>query len=226
MSRKVFTAGEVLAAADVNTYLMDQAVMSFAGTASRGSAIPTPVEGMTTYLEDTDVLQIWNGSIWKAVTGGILQVVSTAKTDTFVSSSLSAGSQVAVTGLSATITPSSTANKILVQASVYVDSAGDNMSAILMRAGTAVAGATGDAAGSRTRVTSSSSKAGAAALMTTLPMIYLDSPATTSATTYSVNILNNNSASAVLYVNRSATDSNLAQFSRGMSSITLTEVAG
>jgi hypothetical protein len=62
MSRKVFTAGEVLAAADVNNFLMNQTVMSFAGTAARGSAIPTPVDGMTTYLEDTDDLQIWDGS--------------------------------------------------------------------------------------------------------------------------------------------------------------------
>jgi hypothetical protein len=64
MSRKVFTAGEVLAAADVNSFLMDQTVMSFAGTAARGSAIPTPVEGMYTHLEDTDRLQFWNGSAW------------------------------------------------------------------------------------------------------------------------------------------------------------------
>jgi hypothetical protein len=64
MSRKVFTAGEVLAAADVNSFLMDQTVMSFAGTAARGSAIPTPVEGMYTHLEDTDRLEFWNNSAW------------------------------------------------------------------------------------------------------------------------------------------------------------------
>jgi hypothetical protein len=43
---------------------MDQTVMSFAGTAARGSAIGTAVEGMVTYLEDTDALQFWNGSTW------------------------------------------------------------------------------------------------------------------------------------------------------------------
>jgi hypothetical protein len=64
MSRKVFTAGEVLAAADVNSFLMDQTVMSFADTAARGSAIPSPVEGMYTHLEDSDNLQFWNGSAW------------------------------------------------------------------------------------------------------------------------------------------------------------------
>ncbi len=64
MSRKVFTAGEILAASDVNNFLMNQTVMSFSGTATRGSAIPTPVEGMYTHLEDTDSLQFWNGSAW------------------------------------------------------------------------------------------------------------------------------------------------------------------
>jgi hypothetical protein len=64
MSRKTFTAGEVLAAADVNNFLMDQTVMSFSGTAARDSAIPTPVEGMTTYHETTDLLETWNGTAW------------------------------------------------------------------------------------------------------------------------------------------------------------------
>jgi hypothetical protein len=43
---------------------MDQSVMTFGGTAARGSAIPTPVEGMYTHLNDTDTLQYWDGSAW------------------------------------------------------------------------------------------------------------------------------------------------------------------
>jgi hypothetical protein len=64
MSRKVFTAGEVLAAADVNNFLMNQTVMSFSGTATRASSIGTPVEGMYTHLEDSDTLEYYNGSAW------------------------------------------------------------------------------------------------------------------------------------------------------------------
>jgi hypothetical protein len=64
MPRKVFTAGEVLAASDVNNFLMNQSVMTFAGTAARGSAIGTAVEGMLTYLEDTNSFQYWSGSAW------------------------------------------------------------------------------------------------------------------------------------------------------------------
>jgi hypothetical protein len=69
MSRKVFTAGEVLAAADVNSFLMDQTVMSFAGTAARGSAIGTATEGMTTYLEDSKRLDFYTGSAWVPASG-------------------------------------------------------------------------------------------------------------------------------------------------------------
>jgi hypothetical protein len=45
-------------------------------------------------------------------TGSVLQVVSTSKTDTFSSSS--SGSWIDITGLSATITPTNSSNKILV----------------------------------------------------------------------------------------------------------------
>ena len=62
MPRKVFTAGEVLAASDVNSFLMNQMVQTFAGTAARGSAIPSPTEGMLTYLADTDTFQYYNGT--------------------------------------------------------------------------------------------------------------------------------------------------------------------
>jgi hypothetical protein len=62
MPTKVFTAGEVLSATDVNNLLMNQMVMTFAGTAARGSAIPTPTEGMLTYLADTDSFQFFNGT--------------------------------------------------------------------------------------------------------------------------------------------------------------------
>ena len=67
MPRKVFTAGEVLAAADVNSFLMDQTVMTFAGTAARGSAITTPVEGMVTYLEDSNSFEYWDSAEWDSL---------------------------------------------------------------------------------------------------------------------------------------------------------------
>ena len=66
MPKKTFTAGEVLAAADVNTYLMDQAVMTFAGSAARGSAIGTATEGMVSYLTDTNRIEVFT-TFWEQV---------------------------------------------------------------------------------------------------------------------------------------------------------------
>lgn len=64
--RKVFVANEVLTAADVNSYLMDQSVMVFADSAARSSAIGTPTAGMMSYLEDTSTLQVY-GTAWADV---------------------------------------------------------------------------------------------------------------------------------------------------------------
>jgi hypothetical protein len=62
--KKTFTAGETLTASDVNTYLMEQSVMVFGGTAARSSAIPTPSEGMFAVTTDDDELDYYNGSAW------------------------------------------------------------------------------------------------------------------------------------------------------------------
>jgi hypothetical protein len=69
MPRKEFESFTRLDASDVNTFLMDQSVMTFAGTAARGSAITTPVEGMVTYLEDSNSLQLWDGASWTSAGG-------------------------------------------------------------------------------------------------------------------------------------------------------------
>jgi len=60
LGRRTFAPGEVLTASNVMNYLQDQAVMNFAGTAARGSAIGTAVaEGMVSYLNDTDNLEVY-----------------------------------------------------------------------------------------------------------------------------------------------------------------------
>jgi hypothetical protein len=60
LGRRTFAPGEVLTASNVMNYLQDQAVMNFAGTAARGSAIGTALsEGMVSYLNDTDSLEVY-----------------------------------------------------------------------------------------------------------------------------------------------------------------------
>jgi hypothetical protein len=68
LGRKTFAQEEILRAADVNGYLMDQSVMRFADSAARGSAIGTAVaEGMVSYLDDANAVEVYDGSDWKPV---------------------------------------------------------------------------------------------------------------------------------------------------------------
>jgi len=64
MAYKVFTNGSPLPASDLNTYLMNQSVMVFANSTARSAALTAPTEGMVTYLEDTGLVYVYNGSSW------------------------------------------------------------------------------------------------------------------------------------------------------------------
>ena len=61
---KVFSVGEVLTAADVNDYLMEQSISIFANATARDAQITSPIEGQFCYLADSNVLQFYNGSSW------------------------------------------------------------------------------------------------------------------------------------------------------------------
>ena len=64
---KLFNTGDVLTAAQVNTYLMEQTVMVFADAAARTTALTGVVsEGMISYLKDTNAVEVYNGSAWVA----------------------------------------------------------------------------------------------------------------------------------------------------------------
>jgi hypothetical protein len=62
---KTFVSGEILTASDVNTQVMQQQICVFAGTAARGSAISSPIEGQFAFLKDTNTLTFYNGSAWE-----------------------------------------------------------------------------------------------------------------------------------------------------------------
>ena len=68
LGRKVFNAGDILTAAQVQGYLQDQSIMVFAGTAERGSAIAAPSQGMFAYLTGDSTLYTYYGSNWVAFT--------------------------------------------------------------------------------------------------------------------------------------------------------------
>jgi hypothetical protein len=218
---KVFTNGSVLPASDVNTYLMDQSVMVFSSSATRAAALTAPVEGMLTWLQDTNKYENYNGTAWVPLGGGaILQLVQGVKSDTFSTSSTSF---VDITSLTATITPTSATSKILVQAVMSISADQNNTTALfkLFRGSTEIG--LGDAAGSRLR-TAFPRVGSTTSNNISVVSNFLDTPATTSATTYKIQ-MRNEVGGYTVYVNRSTSDGDSAVAARSISTITLTEVA-
>ncbi len=176
----------------------------------------------TPYVESSDNVADYPGvslalaNHIDATAGKVLQVVSVTKVDTFTTSS---SSYVDITGLTATITPSSTSSKILVLTKVSVSTASaDIVSIQILRGATAVGG--GTAVGSRGSATSSfyalANGTGGA------DGNYLDSPASTSAETYKIQCLTSGSNTRI---NTTHDDANSTSRSRTSSTITLMEIS-
>lgn len=160
--------------------------------------------------------------------GHVIQTVSVTKTDTFTAS-VTAGGEAEITGLTATITPKFTTSKILVLASVSLGSIADQNGVYvsLFRATTPVG--QGDGSGNRQTVTAAAygvpaSAAGTEA-MQTIPINFLDSPATIGSTTYSIKMSHARGATQTMYVNRALADTDYSYEARSISTITLMEIA-
>jgi hypothetical protein len=176
---KTFNTGDVLTAADVNGYLM-QGVLVFASAAARDAAITSPQEGQYAYLKDSNLTTYYTGSAWAtlvpAAIGKVLQVVfASYATETTMSSTTFAD-----TGLTASITPSATTSKVL----VLVNTNGATTDAVanqgiqlkLVRTATDLA--------TITNLSNKMAGATQAVQGESIGMTWLDSPSTTSATTY------------------------------------------
>jgi hypothetical protein len=148
-----------------------------------------------------------------------VQVIQTLKTDAFTST---ATSFTDVTGLSVSITPTNSLNKVLVMAQI-MGGASSLCALRLTRNGTAIALA--DASGSRTRGTviafqyaGTNGDRGAAS-----NICFLDSPATTSSVTYQIQGF---ADSGTWGINRNATDADASYNVRAISTITVMEISG
>jgi hypothetical protein len=162
-----------------------------------------------------------------APSGKVLQVLSTTKTDTF--SVAGTTSLVDVTGLSVSITPSSASNKILITG--FIGSAtgptGNQTFYHLIRGATEIA--KGDTSGDR-RFAHTSAVGNVGVIddwvLTPIPFQFLDSPSTTSSTTYKIQV-SGATAENTHYVNRSVRDGASTTFdARIVSTITVMEIAG
>jgi len=155
----------------------------------------------------------------KLPAGCILQCLTTTKTDTFASSS--ASNQV-VTGLAVSITPKYATSKILVHASV-VGSTSSGARAFVGLGKGGVVLAQGDASSSRRRCCGQLQN-GDTGYMNAITMQFLDSPSTTSALTYQVLGLPEG-GNTPININRSSDDADSAARGRGISTITVMEIA-
>lgn len=80
-----WTVGEVLTAANMNTYVRDQVVSYFADTATRNAAITSPFEGQLCWVDSTGELYRRKGTAWvSAVDRVIYNTTNRTRTDTLV----------------------------------------------------------------------------------------------------------------------------------------------
>jgi hypothetical protein len=225
-----FVTGEVLTAANVDDFLAKQAVMKFADAAARDTALGTAVasgnalrEGMVAWLDDDDSVIAYDGSAWNPVgaepPAGIgSNVVQTVKTDTFTTTS---ATPVDITGFTLSFTPTTATSKVLIIATLQGgNSTVDRGAAFQLVRNSTVLGL-GDAAGTRIRAT-----AGTVAGSVFGPyqdvIVWLDSPATSSAITYKVQL--RRTASGTATFNREGEDADGFAI-RTSSTLTAIEVA-
>jgi hypothetical protein len=161
------------------------------------------------------------GLKWATPAGGggkVLQVVSTTKTDTFTSTSTSFAD---ITGLSVSITPSSATSKVMVFYNVTGSGdVGTNTASIRLVRGTTAINI-GDTSGSRTPATNGIFE-GEVTAIGNASTNFLDSPSTTSATTYKVQVRCNNTGNA--FINRCENNTDQGTNNTTTSTITVMEI--
>ena len=153
--------------------------------------------------------------------GHVVQIQQAYKQDTFALSVANVWTD--VPGLSASITPKFSTSKVLVTVMGYLNGA-----STIITASTRLVDGAGNVVGGSVSEGSRSSGIGSFPTSTvdnnsSFVMQYLDSPATTSSKTYKLQILADGTSG--IYLNRSRADVNANYTVRGISSITLMEVA-
>lgn len=176
----------------------------------------------------TNAIQTVAGKPILNSTGSILQVVQTIKTNNFQTTTAGTDTWVDITGLSASITPSSTSSKILIFTEIQGAGLGIYYTLCAFRwtrNSAALTGALGDTRTNWFRATAGFQRAsfdGNSSFR--VNMTYLDSPGSTSTQTYQVQ---GQVESSGFCINRTLNDTGSAAYSAtAASSITLLEVSG
>lgn len=93
---RTFAASEVLTSSNVQNFLMDQTVMSFASTGARDVQVTAPEDGMVAYIRSNDAnegLYTYNGTAWRKGPGwnapwGVQLHVTDTSTRTFTTAAV------------------------------------------------------------------------------------------------------------------------------------------
>jgi len=109
--RKEWAADDVLSAADLEGYLMDQAVTIWANSSARNSGILAPIEGQISYLQDTNIFQAYSGSAWvdQNSLGGTATYATTSGTAVYATSAGTAANLNGITIFNSSTTPTANA---------------------------------------------------------------------------------------------------------------------
>ena len=192
--------------------------------------------GLKLESDTTGIIEFQSGGTTKATvnssgltsSGHVLQVVETS----YKTAATFNVADFTATGVTASITPSSSSNKVLVMVKLDIGSSnGGNEEGArtrLYRGGSNLTGAMGTDSGSRqgSFITHPAYSGDGSSFITHFGQ-YLDSPSTTSATTYTIYMRgHNDSGSYPVYLNRSNSDGDSVVVPRGTCVMTLMEVAG
>ena len=229
-----FQTGEILTATNVNDFLMQQSVMKFADSAARDAALGTAVggsnalrEGMTVYLDDQDELQVYDGSAWGGVGGGVIVAVKHALFTGTQTNSTAAGANFAVTDLSITHTLADASNKLIISAYLGAAASSDGRGPIAIAVaddGTLIG--VGDAEGSRARVGAGGRTAASSnnEIVASRSLSFVYEPGDTASHTYTVRAVNIDGGTETVYINRSVLNSDGPFVPRASSGFVIQEV--
>ena len=171
--------------------------------------------------------KITGDGLASGIGGEVLQVISQQYTTPITVSGVTQTYKDA--GLSATITPSLSSSKVFVWFNVSVANTSSSANRVrlkLLRGSTTIGIGTGSTGNRQVATATALYENNDPYESQTIPVMWLDSPSTTSATTYKMQVCSNNNSSASVFFNRSRDDTDNVDNSRTVSQILLIEIAG
>lgn len=134
---RTFATSEVLTASNVQNYLMEQSVMSFASTGARDTRITSPEDGMVAYIGSNDAnegLYTYNGTSWRKGPGWNAPWGVVSSNSSIAASSATSGTTELVVSTGQTFTAVANRNyQILYSTTAFNAASGDGIFEVRLR---------------------------------------------------------------------------------------------